>query len=53
MTLQFRGEFFNVFNHAQFINGVNGNFNAGPGSFGTVTSAAAPRIGQLAAKFIF
>jgi hypothetical protein len=53
MTLEFRGEFFNVFNHAQFIGGVNGNFNAGPGSFGMVTSAAAPRIGQVAAKFIF
>jgi len=49
-SLQFRGEFFNAFNHAQF-NTPNGNFlNT---AFGTVTSAGAPRIGQVALKFIF
>ena len=53
MSLEFRAEFFNVFNHAQFYGGVNGDFNAGPGSFGFVTGAAAPRIGQVAAKFRF
>ncbi len=54
-SLEFRAEFFNVFNHAQFygIKSVNGNFKSGPGSFGHVTSAAAPRIGQLAVKFNF
>jgi len=49
-TLQFRGEFFNTFNHAQF-NSPNGNITSS--TFGLVTSAAAPRIGQVAIKFIF
>jgi hypothetical protein len=53
VSLEFRGEFFNVFNHAQFYGGVNGDFNAGPGAFGIVTSAAAPRIGQVAVKLRF
>jgi hypothetical protein len=53
VSLEFRGEFFNVFNHAQFYGGVNGDFNAGPGAFGMVTSAAAPRIGQVAVKLRF
>jgi hypothetical protein len=47
---QFRAEFFNVFNHAQFFN-PNGNFSSG--TFGFVTSARDPRIGQLAIKFLF
>ena len=53
--LEFRGEFFNIFNHAQFYgsNSVDGNFNDGPSSFGGVFSAAAPRIGQLAVKLMF
>jgi hypothetical protein len=53
VALEFRGEFLNVFNHAQFYGGVNGDFNAGPGAFGMVTSAAAPRIGQVALKLRF
>jgi hypothetical protein len=48
-TLEFRGEFFNIFNHAQFF-GPSGDIN---GNFGIVTSAAAPRIGQVALKFLF
>jgi hypothetical protein len=54
-SAEFRAEFFNVFNHAQFYGtgSVDGNFNDGPGSFGHVTSAAAPRIGQLGFKFFF
>jgi hypothetical protein len=46
----FRFEFFDVFNHAQFgtpsglINSTN---------FGVVTTANDPRIGQVAAKFHF
>jgi hypothetical protein len=48
--LQFRGEFFNIFNHAQFLN-PSGNINSG--SFGIVTSARDPRIGQLAVKLLF
>jgi hypothetical protein len=51
MILQLRGEFFNVFNHAQFAN-PNGYF-AGT-TFGLITKVQAPpRIGQVAAKFIF
>jgi hypothetical protein len=49
MTLQFRGEFFNIFNHAQFGEPI-GNIDAGPGSFGFVTTANAARIGQVAMK---
>jgi len=43
-----RIEFFNVFNHAQFIN-PSGDIT-GP-SFGIVTNARDPRIGQVSAKF--
>ena len=50
ISMQFRGEFFNVFNHAQFYN-PNGNINSG--SFGQVLSARDPRIGQVAAKLQF
>lgn len=49
-SLEFRAEFFNVFNHAQFQN-VQGNINAS--NFGFAQSAAAPRIGQLALKLVF
>jgi hypothetical protein len=50
MNLEFRAEFFNLFNHAQFQN-VQGNINAA--NFGIAQSAAAPRIGQMAIKFVF
>jgi hypothetical protein len=50
-SLQFRGEFFNTFNHTQF-GGVTGNYLSSS-TFGFVTSANAPRIGQIAMKFIF
>jgi hypothetical protein len=56
MRLEFRGEFFNAFNHAQFYgnNNVDGNFNSGPSGFGGVFSAGnGSRIGQLGAKFYF
>jgi hypothetical protein len=49
-TFEIRGEFFNVFNHAQFSNPSGGISNA---SFGTVTSARPMRIGQLSAKFVW
>jgi hypothetical protein len=49
-SLQFRLEFFNVFNHAQFLN-PSGNINNS--AFGLVTQARAPRIGQVALKFLF
>lgn len=49
-TLEFRAEWFNIFNHAQFAT-PNGNINSG--TFGLVTGANAPRIGQLALKLYF
>jgi hypothetical protein len=49
-VLQFRLEFFNVFNHAQFQNPSGSILN---GTFGYVTAANAPRIGQLALKLLF
>jgi len=54
-TLEFRGELFNAFNHAQFYGSgaVDGNFDAGSSAFGGVFSAAAPRVAQVAAKIIF
>jgi hypothetical protein len=48
--LQFRAEFFNVFNHTQF-NAAQGNVNST--GFGSVTSAAPERIGQLSLKLLF
>ena len=62
MSFEIRGEFFNVFNHAQFLN-PSGNIsddspdpnNPGQfiGPFGQITSARAPRIGQISAKFVW
>jgi hypothetical protein len=48
-ALDFRVEFFNIFNHAQFLN-PSGDID---GNFGVVTNARDPRIGQLSAKFIW
>ncbi len=50
--LQFRAEFFNVFNHAQFLN-PNGNITTGSSTFGIITQARPGRIGQLALKIVF
>ena len=44
-----RFEFFNIFNHAQFIN-PGGNIS-NSSTFGIVTNARDPRIGQVSAKF--
>lgn len=62
-NLQFRAEFFNIFNHTQFgqPSGVVGSFALDPstglnlptGAFGQVNSAAPPRIGQLGLKLTF
>jgi hypothetical protein len=50
-SLQFRAEFFNAFNHAEF--GVP-NISANSATFGQIiTMAASPRIVQLALKFLF
>ncbi|MBZ5596388.1 MAG: TonB-dependent receptor [Acidobacteriia bacterium] len=48
MAVEVRGEFFNIFNHAQF-NNPSGNFSSS--LFGVVTGARDPRIGQVSAKF--
>jgi len=48
--LQFRAEFFNIFNHAQFYNPPGDILNS---NFGYVTQARDPRIGQVALKFLF
>lgn len=49
-TLEFRAEFFNIFNHAQFDLPEGDIINS---SFGFVNSARDPRIGQVAIKFLF
>jgi hypothetical protein len=49
-SFQFRFEFFNAFNHTQF-NNPEGEFT--DSTFGLVTSANPPRIGQVALKFLF
>jgi len=65
VKLEFRAEFFNIFNHANFTNpGIINNGNAGfsggaggsnpnSGVFGQITSTFDPRIIQLAARFSF
>ena len=52
-SFQIRLEAFNVFNHAQFDgpSSVNGAITAS--GFGTVVSAAPPRLMQVALKFLF
>ncbi|MGA2213567.1 MAG: carboxypeptidase-like regulatory domain-containing protein [Bryobacteraceae bacterium] len=50
-VLQFRAEFFNLFNHPQFANPA---MDAGSGNFGQITSASVnPRLTQLALKYVF
>ena len=50
-SIEFRAEFFNIFNHAQFDNPAG---NLASGNFGNVTSVRDfPRIGQVALKFTF
>jgi hypothetical protein len=56
MKVQFRAEFFNLVNHAQFLNpnaapGASGDFASA--TFGEVVQARDPRLVQLALKFIF
>jgi hypothetical protein len=51
-TLQFRTEFFNAFNHAQFNN--PGTVDVSKGPFGQITSTSVnPRLIQFALKYAF
>jgi len=52
-SLQIRVEGFNVFNHAQFFGpqAVDGNIDSA--TFGQIVSAAASRVVQVGAKFLF
>ena len=50
MKLQFRAEFFNLFNRVNLNNPASSLTGAG---FGRITGAGDPRIGQLALKFLF
>jgi hypothetical protein len=49
--VDFRAEFFNLFNHTQFFN-PDGSFSDGS-QFGQVTQARDPRLMQFALKFFF
>jgi hypothetical protein len=49
--IDFRAEFFNIFNHTQFFN-PDGNISDGS-QFGQVTQARDPRLAQFALKFFF
>jgi hypothetical protein len=50
MSLQFRAEFFNALEHAQFSS-PSGSFTSS--NFGRVTSARGGRIGQMSLKFLW
>src|SRR5579872_816367 len=54
-TLQFRAEFFNIFNNVNFINprGTGIINNVSSAQFGQLTTTADPRILQFALKFLF
>ena len=49
---EFRAEFFNAWNHTQFVN-PDGNFSDLGSTFGVVTNARDPRVIQFALKFLF
>jgi hypothetical protein len=51
MRVEFRVDFFNLFNHTKFFN-PDGNITDGE-DFGLVTRAADPRLVQFALKFYF
>jgi len=54
--LQLRGEYFNIFNHVNFLSDettVNNASTVSNGNFGRLTTATDPRIGQVALKLIF
>jgi hypothetical protein len=49
-SLEFRAEFFNAFNHVQFLNPDNQGFSS---TFGQVSQTRGPRLIQFALKFYF
>ena len=55
LRLQFRAEFFNVFNRVNYKapNQTNQTDNVSAGGFGSIRGANDPRIGQLALKILF
>ncbi|HWB98925.1 MAG TPA: hypothetical protein VG672_19585, partial [Bryobacteraceae bacterium] len=50
IMLQFRGEFFNLFNHTQYSGVAT---TVGAATFGQVTSARDPRITQFGLRLLF
>ncbi len=52
-SLEIRLEGFNTFNHTQFYGAASVDGEVNDPHFGEVVSAAAPRLIQLAAKFVF
>jgi hypothetical protein len=50
MSVQFRAEFFNLFNHPQW-SGIGSTY--GSATFGQITSARDPRIGQLGLRLLW
>ncbi len=52
-SFDIRVEAFNVFNHAQFYGPASVDGEVNDPNFGSVVSAAAPRLIQVAAKFRF
>ena len=50
MTIQFRGEFFNIFNNVNFNSPVSNRSSA---QFGRITSSLDPRILQFGLKLVF
>ena len=50
LNMEFRAEFFNIFNHAQFGNPTT---NISSGVFGQITTTFDPRIIQFGLKFLF
>jgi hypothetical protein len=52
--VEFRAEFFNAFNHTQFLNPCGNTANCNDGStYGKVSQARNPRLVQLALKYVF
>jgi hypothetical protein len=53
VSAEFRAEFFNLFNHAQFLNQRFSGGNVASSQFGRVSRANPGRIGQLGLRLIF